>query len=159
MAICTFCFKCGSWKDSYESVSCLCLQKSASSPVLQLLCLRTAWKEFAKAHHPPLPNTASKNAQPFLYAVWKQKVFININKMPTYSILLKLRMAPIDSYIWTFGFQLVDYLGRIWRCGLGRRGVSLRMGYEISKPMPGSVSASPAPCLLPAAMLLDMIMD
>lgn len=89
MAICTFCFKCGSRKDSYDSVSCLGLQKSASSPVLQVLCLRTAWREFAKARHPPLPNslvpdfgsgecigyTASKNAQPFPYAVWKQKVY------------------------------------------------------------------------------------
>lgn len=54
MAICTFCFKCGSWKDSYDSVSCLGLQKLASSPVLQVLCLGTAWREFAKAHHPSL---------------------------------------------------------------------------------------------------------
>lgn len=40
---------------------------------------------------------------------------------------------PIGSYIWLFGYQLVDYLGRIRGCGLVGGDVSLGVSFEISK--------------------------
>lgn len=36
-------------------------------------------------------------------------------------------------YIYMFGSQFVDFLGRIVRCGLVGRGGSLMVGFEVSK--------------------------
>lgn len=33
--------------------------------------------------------------------------------------------GPLDTYVWTFGLQLVEMFGKDWRCDLVEEGVSL----------------------------------
>lgn len=47
--------------------------------------------------------------------------------------VISMRMAFMDSFVWTFGPSWRNYLGRIRRYGLLRGGMSLEMGFEVSK--------------------------
>lgn len=49
---------------------------------------------------------------------------------------------PIGLWVWILGSQSVERFERIRRCGLIREGVSLRAGFEVSKPVASSVSLS-----------------
>lgn len=71
------------------------------------------------------------------------------------------RMAPVGSYIWMLGPQLVDYLGRIRRYDLVGGSVSLGLSFEVSKAhsilswLSASTIAQHHACrLLPPAMVV-----
>lgn len=55
--------------------------------------------------------------------------------------MVRMRMTPVDSYVWVLGPQIVELLGGTRNCGLIVGSVSLVVDLEVSKDL----------CFLPSA--------
>ena len=58
-------------------------------------------------------------------------VCVCVSVQANITVMVGIRMIPIDPEVFMFGSQLVDCLGRIRRCGLVGGSVSLGMGFGV----------------------------